>query len=155
MALIFPASITGAAQTGFSTPGYGLTVDSAPDNFGIQRAVTSLTGTQAGVDVHSISRPFTLTWVRPRKLKVLNANASTTAVIANVGSNEWTLIARKGVSIAPNQPPKVASCRFTLSVPAGADINDPANVRALLSAVIGVLNNASAGLGDTGVTGIV
>lgn len=155
MALSFPASITGAAQTGLTTPGYGLTADSAPDNFGNQRAVTSLTGTQAGVDVHSISRPFTLTWVRPRKLKVLNANASTTAVLTNVGSNEWVLIARKGVSIAPNQPPKIATCRFTLSVPAGADINDPASVRALLSAFIGELNYASAGIGDTGVSGIV
>lgn len=154
MALSFPASITGAAQTGFTTPGYGLTADSAPDNFGNQRAVTSLTGTQTSVDVHSISRPFTLTWVRPRKLKVLNANASTTAVLTNVGSNEWVL-ARKGVSIAPNQPPKIASCRFTLSVPAGADINDPASVRALLSAFIGELNYAAAGIGDTGVTGIV
>lgn len=155
MALSFPASITGAAQTGLTNPGYGLTADSAPDNFGNQRAVTSLTGTQAGVDVHSISRPFTLTWVRPRKLKVLNANASTTAVLTNVGSNEWVLIARKGVSIAPNQPPKIATCRFTLSVPAGADINDPASVRALLSAFIGELNYASAGIGDTGVSGIV
>lgn len=155
MALSIPASITGAAQTGFTNPGYTTVADAAPDQYGQQRAVTALSGTQAHVDVHSISRPFTSTWVRPKKLKVLNANASTQAVLKDVGNNEWLLITRKGVSIAVNQPPKIMTVRTIISVPAGADINDPANVRACLSAHFGVLNAGSAGVGDTAVSGIV
>jgi hypothetical protein len=41
-----------------------------------------------------------------------------------------------------------------LSIPAGADTADTANVRAALSAHIGMLQQISAGLGDTLVTGI-
>lgn len=155
MALSIPASITGAAQTGFTSPGYTTVADAAPDQYGQQRAITVATGTQAGVDVHSISRPFTLTWVRPKKLKVLNANTTTQTVLKDVGNNEWLLITRKGVSIAVNQPPRIMTIRTIISVPAGADINDPASVRACLAAHIGTLNAGSAGIGDTAISGIV
>jgi hypothetical protein len=42
-----------------------------------------------------------------------------------------------------------------IDVPAGSDTADAANVRAALSAHIGALSQQSAGIGDTGVTGIV
>lgn len=154
MALGFPTTVTGSAQTGFTSPTYTLTVDSAPDQYGLQRAVTSVGGTQAGVDTHSSSRPFTLTWVRPRKMKVLTYNPTTQAVIRDIGKNVWQLIVRKGVSVAPNQPPQIAYMKTEIGVPAGADINDPACVRALVSCTLGVLTAWSAGIGDTGVSGL-
>lgn len=154
MAVNFPGTITGSAQTGFTSPTYILSSDAAPDAFGIQRAVTGLGGTQTGVDSHSISRPFTLTWVRPKVYKVLDAvTGSTSRVI--VGMNRYRLITRKGVFPMAGQPSKVMVIRTEIEVPAGADIADPANIRAALSAHFGALASMSAGLGDTLVTGVV
>lgn len=154
MPINFPGTITGSAQTGLTSPTYTLSPDAAPDAFGIQRAVTGLGGTQTGVDSHSISRPFTLTWVRPKVYKVLDAvTGSTSRVI--VGMNRYRLITRKGVFPMAGQPSKVMVIRTEIEVPAGADIADPANIRAALSAHFGALASMSAGLGDTLVTGVV
>lgn len=154
MALGFPATITGSAQTGFTSPTYGLVADSAPDQYGLQRAVSVVGGTQAGVDAHSTSRPFTLTWVRPRKMKVLAYNPTTQLVIRDGGNNVWHLLVRKGMTVAPNQPPRIGWCKFECGVPAGADINDPACVRAMVSACIGEVTAWSAEIGNTGVSGL-
>lgn len=154
MALGFPATITGSAQTGFTSPTYTLSLDAAPDQYGLQRAVTGIGGTQTGVDTHSTSRPFTLTWVRPRKMKALMYNPTTQAVIKDGGNNVWHLLVRKGMTVAPNQPPRVGWAKFEMGVPAGADINDQACVRAMLSALIGELVAFSAEIGNTGVSGL-
>jgi hypothetical protein len=45
--------------------------------------------------------------------------------------------------------------RTIIEVPAGADTADAPNVRAALSMHIGSLSQASAGIGDTGVSGII
>jgi hypothetical protein len=45
--------------------------------------------------------------------------------------------------------------RTEIEVPAGADAADPANVRAALSLMIGALNQISASIGDTAVTGVI
>lgn len=71
MSISIPGSLTGAAQTGFTTPGYTLTVDNAPDTNAKQSAVTALTGTQAGVTVHSVSSPFLISAWKPKTLAVL------------------------------------------------------------------------------------
>ena len=154
MALSFPTTITGAPQTGFTSPTYTLTFDSAPDQYGLQRAVTAVGGTQAGVDTHSTSRPFTLTWVRPRKMKALVYNPQSQSILKDPGYNSWQLITRKGMTIAANQPPKTGGMRTIMDVPVGADINDPACVRAMVSAHIGELTAWAAGIGDTGVSGL-
>jgi hypothetical protein len=43
----------------------------------------------------------------------------------------------------------------TIEVPAGSDLVDAANIRAALSAHIGGLSQQSAGIGDTGASGIM
>jgi hypothetical protein len=42
-----------------------------------------------------------------------------------------------------------------MEVPAGSDLASPAEIRAALSAHIGALNQQSAGVGDTTVSGII
>lgn len=59
MSFTLTSPITGAAQTGFTSPTYTLTSDLAPDNNGKQVAVTALGGTQVGVTTHSVAAPFT------------------------------------------------------------------------------------------------
>lgn len=141
-------NITGGAQTGFTTPGYTVTTDIASDTNGKQWAITAITGTQAGVTSHSPQSPFTWSYWRPKVAKLLPP-IGLNAQYSNVPLNKHTMITRKGVTIAANQPPRVAQARIEIEIPAGAESYDPANVRALISATVGALNQLSAGIGDT------
>lgn len=141
-------NITGGAQTGFTTPGYNVVTDVANDVNGKQWAITSLTGTQVGVTSHSPQSPFTWTYWRPKVLKLLPPIGLNTQY-SNVPFNKHVIVVRKGVTIAANQPPRVATCRIEFEIPAGAESYDPSNVRALVSSAVGAIAQQSAGIGDT------
>lgn len=154
MTIAIPGSITGAAQTGFTSPTYTTTADAAVDSNGKQVAVTALGGTQAGVTTHSNSAPFTVSVYRPKQYAMLGKPNPVTGIVSNVPKNTYKVIGRKGV-IPYTNGMEVATCTVELKIPAGADVADAANVRALLSATIGALNGISAGLGDTVINGIL
>lgn len=147
--------VTGSSQTGLTSPTYTLTADTAPDSNGEQYAVSALGGTQTGVTTSSVSSPFTVTIWRPKAFKALGAVDPNTGRLTSVPKNVWKIIGRKGVTPLSGQPVSMMQATLTLEVPAGADEADPANVRALLSMLIGVLNQQSAGIGDSVVTGII
>lgn len=147
--------ITGAAQTGLTTPTYTITSDTAPDQSGKQFAVTALGGTQTGVTTHSVSSPFTLTMFRPKLLKSLSVVNPVTGQLRNVPRNTYKVITRKGVNPAVNQPATPMIITTTIDVPAGSDSYDAANVHAALSAHLGLLAQTSSGVGDTCVTAIL
>jgi hypothetical protein len=126
----------------------------APDINGKQYAVTALGGTQSGVDVSTVARPFTLTMFRPKVLRVLGNPNPVTGIIQNVPRNVYKVITRKGVLPLAGQPNAVLIVTSTIEVPAGADLTDSSNVRAALSAHFGLLSQQSAGIGDTAVSGI-
>jgi hypothetical protein len=153
--ITLPASITGSAQTGFTTPGYTTTVDQAVDVNSKQVAVTALTGTQAGVDAHSVARPFTISATRPKQFQVLGKPNPVTGQIASVPKNTYKILVRKGVTPLAGQSSVPASVRIEIDVPAGSDIADPSNLRAMLSAAIGALSAMSAGIGDTTINGVM
>jgi hypothetical protein len=155
MTINVTSPITGGAQTGLTTPGYTLTADVAPSPTGKQNAVTGLTGTQTGVTTHSVAAPFTVSAFRPQNLRGLGSPNPVTGVIANVPKNTYKIITRKGVLPLAGQPYQTLLITTTIDVPAGSDLADPANVRASLSAHIGALNQQSAGIGDTTVSGII
>lgn len=146
--------VTGAAQTGFTSPTYTLTADTAPDVNGRQWAVTAVGGTQTGVTVHSVASPFTITVSRPKVFRVLGKPNPITGLVKEVPMNTYTVLVRKGTTPLANQPFSTLMVRTTVQVPAGTDTNDAANVRAALSLAIGALSQQAAGLGDTGVSGI-
>jgi len=154
MTLATTSPVTGAAQTGFTSPTYTLTADIAPAPNGKQYAVTAVGGTQVGVTTHSVSVPFTLTWWRQLLLKTLPSANPLTGVIKNIPMNTTKFVVRKGLIPAVNQNPIIGSVTVQVSVPAGAETYDSANMRALLSLAIGALNQNSAGLGDTVNSGI-
>lgn len=147
--------LTGGPQTGFTSPTYTLSADVAPDSNGIQKAVTALGGTQTGVDVHSVSRPFTLTAVRPKVFKPLGRINPVTGVLTAVPRNVWKVITRKGVTPLAGQESVTMVVTTTIEQPAGADIADPANVKACLSAHFGLVYNVSSGMGDSVISGIL
>jgi len=147
--------LTGAAQTGFTSPTYTLSSDVAPDSNGIQHAVTALGGTQTGVDAHSVSKPFTLTWVRPKVFKPLGRLHPVTGVLTQVPRNVWKLITRKGVTPLSGQADVTMLVTTTIEVPAGADTADAENIRAALSAHFGLIADQTDTLGDSSISGVL
>lgn len=147
--------VTGAAQTGLTSPTYTLSVDVAPDVNGKQFAVTASGGTQTGVTLHSMASPFTVTYTRVKSVRSVPAPNPTTGQIGNAPMNVSKFIVRKGVTPLAGQAAQVASVKMEISVPAGSDVADPQNLRAMLSAAIGVLQQQSAGIGDTVITNLL
>lgn len=147
--------VTGAAITGFTAPTYTLTTDIAPSPNGKQYAVTAIGGTQSGVDLHSVSKPFTLTMFKPQQLKTLPQANPVTGVIKNIPINTYKFVGRKGASPAANQSAIVARVTVAIDVPAGTDTYEPEDIKALISATFGTLWAQSAGIGDLVTTGIL
>jgi hypothetical protein len=149
------SSITGGAQNGLTSPTYGIVADLAPEQNGVQHAVTTIGGTQAGVRSHTVSDPFTATFYKPKSPKALPNPNPVTGRYGAVPKNTFGLIIRKGVNYAANQAPDILTMRLSIDVPAGADAYDAANIRAACSLLVGILSEESADFGDSIVTGIV
>lgn len=156
MAITIPASITGGAQTGFTAPVYTMLADSGVDNYTKQSYVSALGGTQAGVTVHSVQSPFTVSVRRPAALKLLLIKFlnGVTGKYTRVPRNIYTLLTRKGVLIQSGQY-DLMMVKTLVDVPAGAETFDIANCRAAVAAHVGLLSGVSAGIGDTVNTGTV
>lgn len=156
MAVSLPTSITGKAQTGFTSPTYTAVADVTPGGVvGEQVAVTVAGGTQVGVTTHSIASPFTITVSRPSNYQVLGKPNPVTGLIPQVPKNVTKLIVRKGVLPLAGQPFQTAIAELNLFIPAGSDTADAPNIRAMLSALIGTLDSISSDLGDLCITGIL
>lgn len=155
MAFTPTSPITGSAQTGLTSPTYTITPDSNPDVNGRQVYVSALGGTQAGVSTHSVAAPFTLSMFKPKTLKVLAPVNPVTGVIRNVPMNTYKVITRKGVVPLAGQSHKTAIISTNLDIPAGADTADVPNLRAAISAHIGLLQQLSNEIGNSVVTGTV
>lgn len=147
--------VTGAAVTGLTTPTYTLTTDIAPNQNGKQYAISALGGTQTGVDVNTVSKPFTMTFFRPPVLRVLPQANPVTGIIRDVPMNTYKLITRKGAAPAANQNPIVARITTTIEVPAGVDTYEPEEIRAMLSLHAGTMWAQASGIADTVVSGVI
>lgn len=151
-----PASpVTGAAVTGLTSPTYTIAADVAPSINGKQYAVTALGGTQTGVDVNSVSKPFTLTFFRPPVLRVLPAANPTTGIIKSIPVNTYKLITRKGALPSANQAQVVCRVTTTIDVPAGTDTFEPEELKAMLSLHFGAGWAQASGIAETITTGVM
>lgn len=147
--------VTGAAQTGLTSPTYTLSSDVAPDANGRQFAVTAIGGTQTGVTTHSMASPFTTTFTRVKTVRTAPVPNPTTGAIGNAPMNVSKFIVRKGMLPLANQPAQVGYVRVEIGIPAGSDTADAPNVKAMLSAAIGILSQQSAGIGETVLTNLL
>jgi hypothetical protein len=147
--------VTGSAQTGLTSPTYTLVADLAPNNLGKQYAISALGGTQTGVDVNGVSKPFTVNFVRPAAFKLVAIPDPVTGVLTRVSKNMWKLITLKGVVPLSGQSPQVMLITTIFEVPAGSDAVEPEDIRAACSLHIGILSQQSAGIGDSMITGTV
>jgi hypothetical protein len=155
MAFSLSSPVTGGAQTGLTSPTYTLVADQPPNFNSKQWYVSALGGTQTGVEIHSMSQPFTIAAFRPAVPKTIGVANPATGVIPNIPRNVTKIVGRKGVYPAANQASNNAVYTLSCDCPAGADVYDPESLRALLSLMIGALTQQSAGLGDSLVTGNV
>lgn len=151
MAISLTSPLTGAAVTGFATPTFVLSVDTPPNTYSKQWAVTNQTG---GTPITSsdtssaASRPWTITAYRPASVKTLNA-VDSTGVLRVVGFNTYGILTRKGLTPLAGQASKTGQFRSEFSVPAGADTADVPNIKAAVSSHIGACWQQSAGIADT------
>lgn len=147
--------VTGAAVAGFTSPTYTIVADTAPNINGKQYAVTAAGGTQTGVDINTVSKPFTMTFFRPAVLKTLPSVNPLTGVIKNIPVNTYKLITRKGAAPALNQALQVAKVTTIIEVPAGTETYEPEDIKAMLSAHFGVGWAQASGIADTVITGVI
>jgi len=147
--------VTGAAVTAFTSPTYTITADVAPSINGKQYAVTALGGTQANVDVNSVSKPFTISFFRPVVLRTLPQANPVTGIIKNVPMNTYKLITRKGAQPAASQVNMTARITTTIEVPAGTDTYEPEEIKAMISAHFGTGWAQASGIADTVTTGVL
>jgi hypothetical protein len=151
-----PASpVVGATVAGLTSPTYTIATDVAPSINGKQFAVTALGGTQTGVDVNSVSKPFSISFFRPSVLRTLPQANPLTGVIKNIPVNSYKLITRKGAVPSVNQVSLVARITTTIDVPAGVDTFEPEEIRAMISAHFGVGMEQASGISDTVITGVI
>lgn len=147
--------VTGAAVSGLTSPTYTLVIDVAPSINGKQYAVSALGGTQTGVDINTVSKPFTMSFFRPAQLKVLPQANPVTGIVKNVPLNTYKLITRKGVQPAANQSLMVARITTIIEVPAGSDTYEPEELRAMISAHFGLGSAQASGMADTVISGVI
>jgi hypothetical protein len=151
-----PASpVTGATVTGLTSPTYTLLSDTAPNNNGKQYAISALGGTQTGVDVNSVSKPFTTSFFRPPILRTLPQANPVTGIIKNVPLNVYKFITRKGAAPALNQSVMVPKITTTIEVPAGVDAYEPEEIRAMISCHFGIGWEQASGISVTVLTGVL
>lgn len=155
MAISLTSPLTGASQSDLTTPTYTLASDTPPNARSKQWAVTALGGTQTGVDVHSVSNPFTITFERPASFKQLGQPNPVTGVVSNVGRNVFTVRTRKGVTPLSGQSEQIMLVETKISVPAGSDTADSTSIQAALSAHIGALSDMDAEVGDLAIDGVL
>lgn len=147
--------ITGATVSGLTTPTYTITADTPPSINGKQFAVTALGGTQTGVDVNSVSKPFAISFFRPAVLRTLPQANPVTGIVKNIPVNTYKLITRKGATPSLNQVNLVARMTTIIEVPAGTDTYEPEELKAMISAHFGVGWSQASGIADTIVSGVL
>lgn len=153
MTINISSPVTGAAQTGLTSPTYTLSADTPlPGKRGKAWTVSALGGTQAGVEANTIGNPFSISYYGPINPVGAPVTSTTTGQPVRVPHNVHKVITRKGLEVVTGYryPGNVST---SIDIPGGAEIKDPESIRAMLSAHIGALWQIASALGDTSVDG--
>lgn len=152
MAIALSGAIAGGAQTGFTAPAHTSTTDQPPtDKIAKKFIVTTATG-QPSARIHSGADPFSITFSRPSRIQNAPVVSLNGVIVGTVPLNVYEVWVHKGMYVAgTNVRTGFIHARF--GIPAGADLVDPANVRAMHSYFIGSLSNQSSGWGDSTIQG--
>jgi hypothetical protein len=130
-------------------------VDTPPASNGKQVYISALGGTQTGVDIHTVSNPFTLSMFRPGKIATLDPVDPNTGQLKKVPFNRYTLIGRKGLLPLAGQARKPGWIRIEVAIPAGAETADAPALAALHSMTFGAAYALAQEIYNTARTGSV
>lgn len=148
------SSITGGAQTGVTSPTFTVATDTPPAINAAKKVITAYSGAGLTVSANSASKPFDATFSKPVTLKSLPAANPVSGLRGQIPNNQYKLVVRKG-GLAESGVPVSMVCRLTIDVPAGMETYNPDEVRACVSFLVGLLNEESADISDTLLTGVV
>ncbi len=146
------SSITGMAVTGLTSPTYTLAEFRLADPLGIGHIVSSLGGTQTGASANSVSKPFTVSWYSPKVVKTLPAANPVTGLRGSIPNNQYRLIVRKGGDVASGVS-ATSVFRLNMDIPAGMETYSPAELKAALSFLGGLLTEEADDIVDSWVKG--
>lgn len=155
MAFLLSGAYAGAAQSGFTSPTYTFSGDIPANPNARSYYCTALGGTQAGVGIHSVSNPFTVSMARPAQLRVLGVVDPVTGQLRAVPMNVYSVWTRKGALVLAGQPVKPALIETKIAVPAGSDTADVASLRGMISCHFGVNYAMADNIATTILTGTV
>lgn len=155
MAISPSTPVTGSTMAGLTSPTYTIASGQPPDVNAKSWQVTALGGTQTGVTVHSASSPFSFAAYQPKSIRTIGKPNPVTGLVQNVPKNDYVISTLKGVTPLAGQPVSMMLIETRIRVPAGADVADPLNVKAALSAHFGLCAQVSSGIGDTTISGTV
>lgn len=147
------APVTGSAVTGLTNPTYTFNLDVAPSANGKQYAVTALGGTQTNVRTHTVTSPFSATWFRDPNPK--QPGVVVNGVLVQNGVNKHRLVLRCGLLPVVGQQYRTGIIRVEMDIPAGAEIADAAQLKALISCLGGIMHELADDHFDTVSTAIV
>lgn len=154
MSASITSPVTGAAQTGFTSPTYTVVEQSSgPNAHSRQWIVTACGGTQSGVDPHSISNPFTVTLQSPATLKGVAQPNGVTGILGQQPRNKYTMRVRKGGVPLAGQAEQIVLFEGNWFVPAGVDSAEPNSIRAVCSILGGILSADGDTIADSMTTG--
>jgi len=97
--------------------------------------------------------PFTISFFKPPVLKAKTVDNNGRLQVAPL--NVYKQVTRKSVTLDAFLNTRICQVTTIIEVPAGAEVYDGDNVRAAISAHIGLLNQQSSGIAATVATGIL
>lgn len=158
MSLSPSTTVTGGAQTGFTSPTYTIAPDKEPEPNSKQWYVSAIGGTQTGALAHSGASPFTVTFFRPKVFKRPRTPANVLSISGNAnaekGKNSYKLLVRKGVfAYDTNYRDGMLMASLNIDVPVGSESMSKEDIRAAISCLIGFLSGNSAAIGDSIIDG--
>jgi hypothetical protein len=149
-----PASpVTGSPGTGLTSPTFTLTADAPPAPNGKQWYVSNLGGTQPGVTISSVDKPFTISVFKPSVFNRLPPVNPVTGVLPRVQRNVHKVITRKGATPLSGQTPQLILIETVVTIPAGCETADFPALAAAMSLHCGSLHEQSNEWGDAFASG--
>jgi hypothetical protein len=145
------ANVTGVVLGGFTAPVYNVTADLQAEQNTKTWIVSSLGGTQTGVQVHSNEMPFRFIAKRPTKIKIPGARSTTSGQYLTGGKNEFSYLTVKGANILSAMSGyqyENILFRTTVSTPAAIG-NDKPQLYAAASFHTAAITQLIAGICDT------
>jgi len=138
---IMSSTVTGAASSDLTSPTYTLVRTTAPDTNGVAVNITALGGTQTGVAVNTVDRPFSMLLTWPKAFKTaLTSYLALAGLFTSLPTNKVTLTTRKAIGINASAGYGIAFVQTSISIPVGAAEMDPVGMAAALSCHIGELS---------------